>query len=179
MAKLQTCQDAFRVGRAERDNHPLRSGLYKLEEARQDIESWRELLSTIAARLRSGGTFGADENLGPCMAQERGIYLKGLPGRLAQLIGYKILPGIAALGGDGIPRVEVERLLHSAQTKAQHLIADCESVRLRLEGGIDHEYREMRQGNGALIGLLGAANELLDTPPVNPRASSCRPQQRV
>ena len=157
-----TCDDICNAARAERANHPLRSGRDKLEEARQEIAAWRELVLTVTARLRTGGNFRTDENLGPCMAQERGTYLKGLPARLARLIGYKILPGIAALSGDGVPPAEVECLLRRAETDAHHLIADCKSLQLRLKGGIGREYQAMRKGEGGLIRLLEVADNMLD-----------------
>lgn len=164
---MPTCHDTFAAARAERLEYPLTKGQYKIAEARQDIAAWRELVLTITARLRTGGKFRTDENLGPCTAEGRGAYLKGLPARLARLIGFKILPGIAALAGDGMSKAEVECLLRRAEADAELLIADCESLRLRLKGGIKHEYDAMLQGESSLTGLSDAASELL---PVNPRA---------
>jgi hypothetical protein len=161
-----TCHDVFNTARAERAKYPLAKGQCKLEEAERTIERWQQMLETIADRIRAGGKFGETENLGPCMAHERGTYLKQLPLHLAELVGYEILPGIAALEGDGVPKAEVQRLLHRAKTDAQRLLAEYETVRLRLQAGIGSEYRAMRQGESELQGLLSDARALTPLRPL-------------
>lgn len=158
-----TCNDIFNVARAERAKYPLTEGRYKLEEAKRAIEGLHKLVTTIAQRVRAGGRFGEAESLGPCMASERGTYLKGLPGLLAQLIAYKVLPGIAALEGNGLPKVEVQRLLSRAETDAKRILAECEAVRLNLKGGIGREYEAMRRGESELLGLLEGVLALTDS----------------
>ncbi len=152
-----TCHDIFKTAREKRKAHPLPSGGYKLKEAEDRINQLHKLVTTIADRLRAGGKFGETETLGPCMATERGAYLKGIPAQLAELLGYTILPAIAALEGDGVPKAEVQRLLNRAETNAQRLIEECEALRLRLKGGIKHEYDAMRRGESALLRLLDGA----------------------
>ena len=160
MTKKSICYDAFNAGRAARAESPLKRGQFKLTEATNSIDRWRDLISTIAERLRTGGRFGANESLGPCMAYERGKYLKCIPELLAHLMGYKILPGIAALEGDGVPKAEVQRLLRRAESDGQRLLADCEAERLRLKGAIKHEYDAMRDGESKLLALLDDARSL-------------------
>lgn len=157
MPSPTTCHDIFTAAQAERTKYPLNSGRYKLEEARRAINDLHTLVTTIADRVRARGKFGEAENLGPCMAHERGAYLKSIPSRLAELIGNKILPALAALEGDGVPKAEVERLLSHAKTDAQRMLAECEAVRQTLKGGIKHEYDAMRLGESELLGLLDAA----------------------
>ena len=164
-----TCHDILDAARAQRTKYPLDSGLYKLREAEHTIEDWRRLVNTIGERVRTGGKFGINENLGPCMAPDRGTYLKSIPARLAERIGYDILPGIAALEGDGVPKAEVQRLVRRAETDAQRLIAECEALRLRLKGGIEYEYRAMRQNEGELLRLLDNARECAGPDLANPR----------
>ena len=156
-----TCHDILDAARAQRTKYPLTKGRYKLDQARHTIEDWRRLVNTIAERVRTGRKFGETECLGLCMADERGTYLKSLPARLAERIGYDILPGIAALEGDGVPKAEVQRLVRRAETDAQRLIAECEATRLRLKAGIDHEYDAVRRSESFLLGLLDAANALV------------------
>lgn len=153
----KTCHDIFNTARAKRTNHPLTMGQYKLHEAEQAINKWRELVTEVAKRIRTGDKFGVNESIGPCMANERGTYLKSIPARLAELIGYFILPAIAALEGDGLPKVVVQNLISRAETDAKRLIADCEATRLRLKGGIKQEYDAMRQGQSHLIDLIDDA----------------------
>ena len=161
MPSPTTCHEIVNAAREKRKAHPLPLGGYKLREAEDRINQLHKLITTIAERVRKGGKFSETENLGPCMATERGAYLKGIPAQLAELLGYTILPAIAALEGDGVPKAEVQRLLIRAETDAQRLINDCEALRLRLKAGIKHEYDAMRRGDSALLGLLDMAKALI------------------
>lgn len=154
---MPTCHDIFNAARAKRAKLPLSEGRHKLREAQHTIERWQQMLATIAERLRAGGTFSETENLGPCMANERGTYLKSIPTHLAELLGKTILPAIAALEGDGVPKTEVQRLLRRAESDAQRLLAECEAVRLRLKAGIGSEYDAMKRGEGAISALMNTA----------------------
>ena len=160
MPSPTTCHDIFDTARERRKAHPLSSGGYKLREAEDRINQLHKLVTTIAERVRAGGKFGETENLGPCMATERGAYLKGIPAQLAELLGYTMLPAIAALEGDGVPKAEVQRLLSRAETDAQRLIEECEALRLSLKAGIKNEYDAMRRGESELLGLLGDVQAL-------------------
>ena len=64
------------------------------------------------------------------------------------------MPAIAALEGDGLPKADVQRLLSRAETDARRLLDDCEALRLRMKGGIKHEYDAMRRGESELLGVL-------------------------
>jgi hypothetical protein len=155
-----TCHDIFNTARTERAKCPLTEGRYKLEEALRAIERWQDFVTTVAARVRTGGKFGKAENLGPCMADERGPYLKGIPAQLARLIGYDILPAIAALEGDGVPKAEVQRLLSRAETDVQRLIDAREAVRLCPKGGISREYDAMCRGESELLAVLDTVDQV-------------------
>jgi hypothetical protein len=155
-----TCRDTFNAARAQRAKYPLASGLYKLREAQRALRRWRATVEAITERTQGGSGFGEAENLGSCMSYERGAFLKELPKKVAELVGYHILPSIAALEGDGVPKADVHRLLSRAETDAQRLIAECEAAGVRLMGGIDREYRMMRQGKSHLYGLLEDAGAL-------------------
>ena len=160
MPSPTTCNEIFNAARDKRTAHPLTSGQYKLREAEDTLNAWRELVLKIAIRLRTKAKFTETECLGPCMAIERGTYLKSIPALLAELIGQNILPAIAALEGDGLSKADVQRLLSRAETDAQRLLDDCEAVRLRLKAEIKHEYRAMRRGESLLLGLLVKAEAL-------------------
>jgi hypothetical protein len=164
MPSPTTCNEIFNAARANRANHPLTSGQYKLREAEDTLNAWRVLVLEIAKRLRTKAKLDETECLGPCLTTERGTYLKSIPARLAELIGHNILPAIAALEGDGLPKADVQRLLSLAETDAQRLLDDCEALRLRLRGGIKHEYRAMRRGESLLLGLLVKAEALTSLP---------------
>lgn len=158
-----TCHDIFNTARAKRAAHPLTEGRFKLDEAQNRINQLQELVTSIADRVRAGSKFSETENLGPCMAIERGTYLKSIPAQLAELLGYTILPAIAALEGDGVPKAEAQRLLSRAETDAQRLIDDSEALRLSLKAGIKNEYEAMRRGESPLLVLLGNGKKLVMT----------------
>ena len=160
MPNPTNCHAIFNAAQVQRAKYPLTKGQYKLDEAEQAINQLQKLVTTVAKRVRTGGKFGETENLGPCMADERGTYLKGIPAQLAELLGYTILPAIAALEGDGVPKAEVQRLLIRAETDAQRLLAECEAARARLNGGIDHEYAAMRRSEKGLLSLLDGIRAL-------------------
>jgi hypothetical protein len=160
MPSPATCHQLFDTAREKRKAHPLPSGGYKLKEAGNRINELHKLVTTIAERVRRGERFSETENLGPCMASDRGTYLKGIPAQLAELLGYTILPAIAALEGDAVPKAKVQRLLSRAETDAQRLIDECEALRLSLKAGIKNEYEAMRRGESELVKLLATARTL-------------------
>ncbi len=155
-----TCHDIFNAARAERAKYPLTHGRYKLREAEHALGRWRATVETIAERTQGGSSFGEAENLGSCMSYERGAFLKELPKKVAELVGYHILPGIAALEGDGVKKAEVQGLLSRAETDAQRLLIACDVEQRRLEAGIQSEYRFMRHGSSPLTGLIMAAESI-------------------
>jgi hypothetical protein len=155
-----TCRDTFNAARAQRAKYPLASGLYKLREAQRALGRWRATIETITERTRGGSGFGEAENLGSCMSYERGAFLTELPKKVAELVGYHILPGIAALGGDSVRKADVQKLLSRAETDAQRLLIACDVEQRRLEAGIQSEYRFMRHGSSPLTGLITAAESI-------------------
>lgn len=160
MSTPTTCHEIFDTAREKRKAHPLSAGRYKLKEAEDRINQLHKLVTTIAERVRAGGKFGETENLGPCMATERGKYLKSIPAELAELLGHTILPAIAALEGDGVPKAEVQRMLSRAETDAQRLINDSEALRLSLKAGIKNEYEAMRRGQSELLAVLDTVDRV-------------------
>ena len=50
------------------------------------------------------------QSLGCCTPDDKAYFLKGLPKAVASSLGGIILPGIAALGGDGVSQAIVQDL---------------------------------------------------------------------
>jgi hypothetical protein len=155
-----TCNDTFVAAQTQRSKNPLGAGRYKLDEALATIESWNDLLDVVSERIWSGDSFRHNDCLGPCMANELEEYLESIPARLAHLIGHEILPGIAALEGDGVARAKAKQLQLSAKQNAQRLVANCETARLNLGASMGREQHEVLQSINALAILLAGARAL-------------------
>ena len=64
-----------------------------------------------------------------------GAAAKGLPKAVASSLGGAILPGIAALDGDGVSKPTVRDLIISADRTAQALLDECDMVHSILAAG--------------------------------------------
>jgi len=149
------CHDAFGAAKAERNKYPLKSGVYKLDEAQRAISRMYESMEAIGDYLNKPGNYRPGAPLGPCCTtDDKGVWIKGLPKQVAELLGYCILPAIAALKGDGIAETDVNGELASAKANAKQLLIDCETQHKRLKSGIQNEYRAMKSGYSDVYGLL-------------------------
>lgn len=154
------CHDAFHAGQDFRQRVPLRAGVYKIGEAVSRLSRMRDCVGAIGDKIKSGDKFGEYEELYGCLGHERGRYLKRMPKSIADLLGSKIVPGIAKLAADGVPPAEAGRAYRRAESDVQQLLGDCEAVHELLRQGISHEYFAMRQGESHLLDLLSRAEEI-------------------
>ena len=151
------CLDAFAAATAYRQGIPLHEGRYKIKEGLSYLRHYRRTVDKVDSAVRHGVKLRADENLGSCMANERSMHLKKIPEIIADVLGNMILPGIAALEGDGIAPAVVAEAVKHAEAQAETLLAACEEVHARLKRGIKHEYSAMREGGSYLLALLDQA----------------------
>jgi len=124
-----TCQSAFQNGTASRATYPLQRGEYKLSEAKNTLLKWAKEVQSIDDYQRGVLSRPA---LACCAVDEISSWLKQCPVNIAELIGYDILPGIAALTGDGVPLRVVKSLLKTATKQSTRIVADCEASRVAL-----------------------------------------------
>lgn len=153
MPKLP-CHDAFGAATARRAKYPLRSGAYKLRETQDSIARMQATMFDIGSLLRNSSAYAPGSLLGCCTTDDKAAWLKGLPKHVADLLGYNILPAIAALTGDDIPLNNVKGELQNATADMRRLLDDCEKQHARLRKGIEHEYRSIKTGYSDLYGLL-------------------------
>ncbi len=153
------CQTAFRRGIEQRRETPLREGYYKLKEARGCLMSWQTEVKTIAKYRRKEVSRHA---LNCCMPDEISSWLKECPDYIAHLIGYKILPGIAALALDGVRPNHVRTVSAAATAQATTIIDRCEAVRAGIAKNISLEYELMQRGESCIQPLIEEAIRMVD-----------------
>lgn len=160
------CHDAFAAGQEQRRRVPLREGAYKVREGIGILVRQKKTVENIARVVAVGATFEKNELLGCCMSSDKAPFMKRIPGSIADVVGNMILPGIAALGGDGVPTAVVATVVQRAKTQASLLLQDCDCIHALLKQGIGREYAAMKAGQSHLLALLtqaeGIAREALD-----------------
>tara|TARA_B110001450_G_scaffold2406_1_gene2664 strand:- start:460 stop:756 length:297 start_codon:yes stop_codon:yes gene_type:complete len=71
-----------------------------------------------------------------CTTDDKAYWIKSIPVQAAELLGYNILPAIAALTNDGLSKRNTDTTLDIANGMAKSLLEDCEWQQTRLKGGI-------------------------------------------
>lgn len=145
-----SCFDAFQKGQQERARYPLRSGLYKLREARRDLIESLDLLDDI-------------RNTYPRVVQGARGRLKSLPKLIAHELGWNIVPAVEALTGDKLPSALVKNLESYARGEANALLPRLDELHDHLSSpGIDLEIFRIKCDNSGLERLLTDAVRLID-----------------
>ncbi len=154
-----TCHEVFQDARSLRAQRPLQEGRYKLEECRYRLQSSCEEVGRIRRLLTRRGS---PYCLLHCTAGDKHLWLKDLPGRVAYRLGYEVLPGLLALGGDRVSQTDIRRAFPSIESECLDLLDSLESVRLDIRRDIKLEYRHMRRGGSMLEPLVGRAIDITD-----------------
>ena len=156
-----TCHDTFTEVQLRRRSHPLKAGADKLREARHRLSRMMKTIEAIGDFLRKPGSVTSESALGPCCTTfDKAIWLKSVPDQVAEKLGYDILPAIAALTADGVPKTVLAAELKLAQATANQILKDCEAQRVRLKGGINREYAAIKSGRSELYDLLVDADRI-------------------
>lgn len=156
-----TCHDTFAKVQLRRRSYPLEAGAYKLREARHKLLRMMDTVDAIGAYLRKPSSVRLGSSLGPCCTtDDKGDWLKNLPKQVSEMLGYDILPAIAALTGDGVSQTDVAVKLDLAQARANQLLKDCEAHRMRLKEGAKREYAAIKSGRSELYAILIDADRI-------------------
>lgn len=157
-----TCYDTFATAQTKRRSYPLKSGAYKLREARHGLGRMMETVDAIGDFLRKPKSVAPGPTIGVCCTtDDKGNWLKTLPAEVAEMLGYDILPAIAALRGEeGVAETDVAAELATARARADQLLNRCEAQRVRLKGGIKAEYPAIKSGQSELYALLVGADHI-------------------
>ena len=97
-----------------------------------------------------------------CTTDDKAYWVKSIPAKVAEILGYNILPTIAALTNDGFSKRDTNTAFDTAKQRAEALMEDCERQQTRLKGGISVEYDEMKTGYSEVHGLLVDADRIAE-----------------
>jgi hypothetical protein len=152
-----TCRDAFNAAQERRTRVPLRAGLYKIREAMAELDRMADTVGAIAHRFQSRKGFQPNEPLGGCSSDDKDAYVLAIPLHIADSLGYDMLPGVEALGGDGWPQDMVANAIELARSEVRYVLGECERVHTQLRKNLAGEYGAMTQGQSELLSLLRKA----------------------
>ena len=157
-----TCHDTFAEAQLRRRSYPLDAGAYKLREARHALLRMMETVDAIGDFLRKPKSVTPGATIGLCCTtDDKGYWLKTLPEKVAEKLGYDILPAIAVLRAEeGIAETDIAAELATARARADQLLDQCEAQRVRLKGGIKVEYPAIKSGQSELYDLLVDADRI-------------------
>jgi hypothetical protein len=152
---------AFDAARAFRTTVPLPAGRYKLEQALWELGRIRSNLDLVAKIVRKQDAKAAKAALVGCAPEGRGIYVKQVPTHVANILGRLILPSIAELTGDGVPKRDVRLLVRQAKKQADTILDDADRVYDRLRAGVSVEYDAMKSLGSFTLPLVDEAERLV------------------
>lgn len=168
---MKNCHNSFKDAALERQQHPLPSGRYKLEEASRQLRRTYAELERIS-NVKRGRSAGWD--LECCTKGDMHVWLKGLPEHVAAILARKVLPAHEALVADGASRADIARMRPWLRDQAAKLVDDLEDARLDIRRSIGREYDRMRHGDPLLQPLVERAIRLTEEAlALAPSLSSC------
>jgi len=161
MTKQTPVRKAFDAACAFRATVPLAKGRYKLEQASLELAGIRSNIDNVSKIVRKRDAKAAKTALVGIAPEERGLYVKQVPAHVANILGSLILPGVAALGGDGLHAQRVAVLVAQSKRQAGAILDDADYVHDRLRAGVQVEYHAMKTGGSLLLPLINDAEALV------------------
>lgn len=145
---MNTCISIFNEQQLKRSIDPLRFGTYKLEERLHEL---RECVIEIERIQNFWRHKRSTYDLLHCTPHDAGIWLKETPYRISTIMGYDILPAIAALTSEGFDiytKLKIERDTHPAISST---ILECDRLAMAIDDcphwhkqSTNHIYTDLR-----------------------------------
>ncbi len=135
---------------------------YKVRESFENIESMCSTVVEIINVVSKGATHSSPVRLGGCTSEDKGIWLKDLPGNLARELGYNLIPAIEALSVEGVPTAAIRAFVQSIKGSVHQLLADCDAVQAATSRTIKGEYALMKHGRSSALRLCNDAFQIAD-----------------
>ena len=144
-------------------NHPFdRISAYKVRESRDNIIRMINTLNEIIAVVSSGETHSVPILLGGCTTEDKSIWLKDLPGNLAEELGYNLIPAIQALNVEGVPQATIDRCIQSIKGGVCQLLKDCDALQADTGLTVKREYARMKAGCSEMLRICNDALVIVD-----------------
>ena len=131
--------DLFDQAYNQRDSHPLPSGIYKLRETIRHLEKIQTMIEQASEFVRDKDR-DKKRNMVFGSTDDAGAWIKGVPDRIATLLGHDVLPAIVALTGDGLPEEKIEALKNIYHRRIADLLDRTQFVKDSLD--LRREYRQ-------------------------------------
>jgi len=135
---------------------------YKVRESLGNIESAISTVTEIIEFTTSDDCSSPPVLLGGCTSEDKGIWLKDLPGNLAHELGYNLIPAIEALSVEGVPPAAIRAFIQSINGCVNQLLADCDAVQAANSRTIKGEYALMKQGRSSALRICNDAFQIAD-----------------
>ena len=152
------CSLAFKEGLIKREQHPLPSGLYKLRDAHREMNKCLDEFVLLAKLLRAKQPLR-----GNCTYGDQAPWIKKRPVDISFELGWKVLPAIQALVGDGVSTAEINKLLPGFIRRIANLINQCERALPLIKGPISYEYARWRNHDSAITPLLESVISIIES----------------
>jgi hypothetical protein len=152
------CSLAFKEGLVKREQHPLPSGLYKLRDAHREMSRCLDEFVLLARLLRAKQPLR-----GNCTYGDHAPWIKKRPIDISFELGWKVLPAIQALIGDGISAEETNQFLPGFIQRIADLINQCERTLPQIKGPIRHEYDRWRNHDSLIAPLFESMLSIIET----------------
>ena len=153
-----TCHQVYQGALTLRSQNPRITGDYKLKESKHVL---KRVVATLERRGRAPDPFLPDETPKPhplCEDDEFRSWAREVPILIVEELGYKVVPSIVALTGDGYSPDAVKKLRADIQPRLNDLIEECDVLRRSLPRG----YLSNRAVN-AMRDLAQRTQDLIET----------------
>jgi hypothetical protein len=153
----ESCLKAFRAGVIDRENHPLSSGRYKLVELLRLLESSHEETIQIGLSFSSPVERPRYRH---CTGADKDVWLTTFTRILAYDLGYKLIPGLRALTGDGVPAESIPRHVPGVETQSRQLVKELDAALRAYRAGEGLGPQALRELNQTMTRLIRTATRM-------------------
>ena len=152
------CATKLKKGLEERVKYPLGAGLYKLQEAKHRMGQCLEEFELLANLLKR-----KEPLRGLCTYGDHAPWIKERPLSIAYELGWKVLPAIEALIGDGVSAHEIAQHSPALLQGVATLVTQCEVVLPNIKGPIRYEYERWRNDDSIITPLLQSGLRIIES----------------
>jgi hypothetical protein len=100
---------------------------------------------------------------GNCTYGDQASWIKVRPLDISFELGWKVLPAIQALIGDGVSAEDVSKFLPGIIQRIADLVNQCEKTLMQIKGPIRHEYERWRNHTSIITPLFESALGIIES----------------